>query len=192
MPMVLPEAIAASYNLSGFAHLYDVAVGINLAYSLLEQVHNNAHKNYEERLTSLLKQCASLVEPGPTGEAINSHAKGLHEKRLSRFEKSSRLAVRITRGYALFATIMLVILLGVIGFRPEAVVSLLGGSSIIILFIAPVPLSAFILFAAWKWQLGNLTKELSEHKEQLMREKSRALTSLQAGGNPPMPDGSNK
>lgn len=177
--MPIPVLANTSYKISEFAHLYDVAFGVNLAYSLLEQVHNSWHQNYKDTLASVMKHCLAIAEPGINGVAINSHIKAIHENRLLKYEMKSKTFVYFFRVWALLAAMILVSLLCFIGFHPETLLSLSEAWSIIIFLVVPVPLSSIILFVSWKIKVFSLRNELAEHQKLLVDERDAALKTLQ-------------
>lgn len=173
------QQLEVLYRLSWFAHLFDVGVGINLAYTILEQVYSTSNKAYSDKLESLLKECAALVEPGSTTAAWNSY---MFTMQKSKFEKRKKYAisfVRIIRILAIISAICLAIILGKIGFDPKYEVPGKYIWGIIILFIIPVPAGGLISLFIWKYWIRCVKNDLNEHKKMIIDARNDALDALE-------------
>lgn len=177
-PAPLPHPVF--YQLSEFAHFIDVGVGINLAYTILEQIYSTSHKAYSDKLDSILRQCSALTEPGSKNDHWNSYQEKMQKKKFESRKKRTVIYVRIVRIWALIAAILLTIILGKIGFDPNYEISQAGVWIGICLLIIPVPLIGLIIIILWQVWLSNLKSELNRHKLIILEDQNTALTSLES------------
>lgn len=166
--------LAHTYVLAEFAHLLDVSVGVNLAYSLLEQVHSTWTQAYRNMIAKLSSDLDSLVEPGTGGSAINQYLTDKQNIDLKKCEGTSNFVVRIIRIWGFVSAVVLMLILGVVGFDPELNVSLCVINAVLILFVAPIPISSFCLLWYWKLKVKNANKILNDRTSELNNEVASA------------------
>lgn len=166
------------YKLSDFAHLCDVGVGINLAYTILEQVHSYSSKVYSEKVSSLLAECMTIAEPNGNSGLVNNYLTNKHENKLRELQSLSGKIVKFSRGAALVLSIILTVLLGRIGFSPDEMISQLESWAIVLCLISPIPLILIVLFVYWRFWMWRLEKDLNDDKKQLNNSQATIMESL--------------
>lgn len=170
--------LAHTYALAEFAHLLDVSVAVNLAYSLLEQVHSTWTKTYRDMISALYSDFDSLVEPGSDGKVINKYVKDQQSIDLRKCEDTSNSIVRKIRTWGFISAVALILMLGVIGFDPELKVSLYVINTTLILFVAPIPISSFALLCYWKSKVRSARKRLNDRTNEINNEIASAESKL--------------
>lgn len=175
--MSAPEIIS-TYPVVEFAHLLDVSVGVNLAYSLLRQVHTTWTRAYGNMIAVLCSDFDKLVEPGSDNTVINDYVKKEHKSKLRNCEKVSQFVVRIMRIWGFLAAGLLMLSLGVIGFNPEMKVSLCVIYTCIALLVAPIPVSSSLLLIYWKYQVWRANRKLNNRLKEITTEMSSAKGNL--------------
>ncbi len=151
-------AAVAALTLSGFGHALEASFGLNVAFSLLEQIHDGGKRSYREAKDAFLAVFLDrIVREGPQveeAERIKARFEWDAKEReiVGRSEKRVNVAVYIA--YAL--TVLSFGLLVVLGFNPTAGIPIWCAAVTLALLALPTPVMYFWLKRFWKKALHDL------------------------------------
>lgn len=169
-------------TLSGFAYILEASFGLNIAFGLVEQIHDGGARSYNgEKIkffADFKKQLYGVFSEGAQAAGIE-YKKTTDEwdEREKGIIAESKKKVGRAVPWAYIATAISLVLLASIGFVPALEVPLWLALVVIIVLVVPTPYMYFHIKRFWAAALDQLKKEFA-FKTRVLEQAGKMKKSL--------------
>ncbi len=170
--------------LSSFAYILEASFGLNIAFGLIEQIHDGGARSYNGEKSKFFadfrRQVDGVFSEG-TQAADIEYKKTTDEwdEREKGIIAESKKKVGRAVPWAYIATAISLVLLASIGFIPTLEVPLWSALVVIIALVVPTPIMYFHIKRFWADALDQLKKEFA-FKTRVMEQTEKMKKSLAA------------
>jgi len=152
--MAAVQAVTRTYiELAPFTSFFEATFALNLAFSLISQVHDNAYNKYCKMKDAVLGRWKSEhFEPGSDAAYEDEHENIINEwhSEESRHKVRSEGILRFARPWAKVSAMLSLIILCIVGYYPTFYVETETACWVVILTSAPTILTFICLQCYWR------------------------------------------
>lgn len=151
-------------SLSNFAYILEASFGLNIAFGLIEQIHDGGARSYNVEKTKFFADfkrqlCGVFSEGAQAADTEYKKTTDEWDEREKGIITKSKKKVGLAVPWAYIATAISLVLLVSIGFAPALEVPPWSALVVIVALVVPTPIMYFHIKHFWTAELDQLKKE---------------------------------